>query len=184
MKDFYPFPLSLTLSIFVAGCAALGTKANLTAKVESDSFRKVALVITKQKTSNPSIDRRVDSLLVKEVLSQLSGLKPTPQVAFIGDADELLGNTELRNNLLTSYNTLLHVEIALSYNGALGRDNGYNSWVRMQAFKIPEKQSLGDTRFNTQMGKTYTKRPTLQESVHDGVIGAFGPWAKKISQRM
>lgn len=164
----------------LSACATLGTKSNLSAAVQPNTFQYVGLTITKQHSPDAQFNQRVDSLLVREFRMQLA-LIPEVRVAFLGDADALLSQPAGLQGASAIYSALVHVEITLSYNGALAHENGYNSWVRLQAFKLPEKQLLGDSYFNTQMGKVYTSKPTLEQSVHDGVVGALRPWLQKLT---
>ena len=172
-------PLLLMLLLALSGCAAFGTRSNLTAEVAPGAVRQVALVITRQATNHAPYNKTIDSLFIKEIITQLSASGAA--VAFVGGAEELLADEAAFRRLGQRYDAVLHAEINLKGDGRFSYNSGCNSWVRMQAFRISEKKLLGESYFNTLMGKSYWVSPDLYDSIHDGVAGALRPWLKRLA---
>ena len=166
----------LSAGLFTA-CAPLGTKSKFNAAVPLNGITNVALTISSVELPQGVTAQQADSAFVKEVATQLAAATGW-RVTYVGEANAVLqkATTLLQEG---NYQALAHAELQLRSYGVMRKAPRFNAWTRMQIFKIPEKQLLGESHFNTLMGKSYGVHPELPTAILDGVTGLMPPWQKR-----
>jgi hypothetical protein len=166
------------LAPILSGCAAFGTKTKFNAEAPISTIRHVAFTTSRVALPAGVTAQQADSVFVEEVAAKLA-VATGWKVTYIGEADAVISHADelLSNN---SYQAIVHAELLLKSYGVLRGIPRYNAWTRMQIFKFPEKQLIGESHFNTLMGKTYSLHPELSVAIRDGVDGLITPWQKRV----
>ncbi|WBO83055.1 hypothetical protein [Hymenobacter yonginensis] len=173
------FSLLLTPIVIatLSGCAALGSKSNFNASVPITGITDVALTTSSVSLPTGVSAQQADSVFVKELATKLATATGW-RVTYIGEAEAVLKNAnEFFQN--SRYQAIVHAELMLKSYGTLRGTPRYNAWTRLQIFKIPEKQLIGESHFNTLIGKSYALHPELTLAIQDGTTGLVAPWQKR-----
>ncbi|WP_310393572.1 hypothetical protein [Hymenobacter sp.] len=73
------------------------------------------------------------------------------------------------------YQLFVHAQLDAVQYGIQEGERHYEVWTKMCVWKFPENKWLGESRFNTLMGKPYNYHPTIEEAVGYSVVGLLLP---------
>jgi hypothetical protein len=166
----------ITLST-LSSCAMLGTKASFGEPNSAVSITRVALTTTRVILPAGVSAQQADSVFVKKLIVKLSAATGW-QIQYVGEVEAYL-TKGLASMDGQHYQAVVHAELMLKDYGMMQKAHRYNAWTRMQIFGVPGKQYIGESRFNTLMGKSYMVHPELNVAIEDGVNGLVEPWLKK-----
>jgi hypothetical protein len=167
----------ILLTFFSFSCAPLGTRTKNFNSIEKSSINEIAIVISEINWLDKNFGKYVDSLFINNLISSIE-LKLNVKATYVGFADGIIIQRDKFLNENPNFDAIIHCEIELMGMLTLDNSNRYNSRVRTQLFKIPEKALIAQTNFNTNLGKSYWRHPLLELAIRDGVDGAIIPYNK------
>jgi hypothetical protein len=168
--------LLFALFICFVSCAPLGTSYKSYNEVDFSTINKIGIIITKVDYRDAKFGEAVESMFVENLKTSLSNVHGKETV-FLGYANEVMdkGEDYMKDQPVDA---IIHCEIDINGMLTLDNSNRYNTTVRTQLFKVPEKVLIADSKFNTNLGKSYARHPLLEEAIKDGVEGAIKPLGK------
>lgn len=168
--------LLFVLFVCLVSCAPLGTSYKSYNEVDSNTINKIGIVITKVEYRDPEFGKAVESMFVENLKSSLSSVLGKEAI-YLGYADDVMAKGEdyMKDQPVGA---IIHCEIDINGMLTLDNSNRYNTTVRTQLFKVPEKVLIADSKFNTNLGKSYARHPLLEVAIKDGVEGAIKPLGK------
>lgn len=168
--------LLFALFICFVSCAPLGTSYKSYNAVDANTINKIGIIITKVDYSDAQFGEAVENMFVEDLKASLTDVLGKETV-YLGYANDVLdkGEDYMKDQPVDA---IIHCEIAIKGMLTLDNSNRYNTIVRTQLFKVPEKILIADSKFNTNLGKSYARHPLLEEAIKDGVAGAIKPLGK------
>ena len=164
------------IMFFLASCASLGTKTKTNKSIKTSSIKTIGVVTIKSTFPDEKVNEVTDSLFLSLLLVQLKAVTGK-EIKYLGETAEFLKQSD---EMMTGNNVdaIIECEIYLTEMATWDKSKRFNSRVRTQMFKIPEKIFIAKTDFNTIMGKSYMRHPLLEVAIKDGVAGAIQPLEK------
>jgi hypothetical protein len=157
-------------------CAPLGTSTNLY-QYTSIKAKKIGFYTFELDYPDKLLELKTDSIfkqnLIKEI-QELTGLVPE----FLGylSSDSDFERVKSTNH---DYELILVSQLQLTEMFNLGATRRFNTTIRTFLIEEKSKAPIIETKFNTNMGKTYWRHPVLETAIRDGVNGAIRPYRKK-----
>lgn len=162
--------------LFVCSCASLGTKTKTNSSIDVSSIKTIGVVTTRSTFPDEKVNRITDSLFLSLIVSQLQ-TATGKEIKYLGETNAFLKQPQESLNE-SNVDAVVQCEIYLVQMVTLDKSKRFNSRVRTQMFKLPEKVFIAETDFNTTMGKSYGRHPLLDVAIKDGVTGAVRPLQK------
>lgn len=173
MRKYY---LIIFLIATIISCAPLGTSTHLyrNTKVQAN---KIGYYTFKLNYPDKLLERRTDSIFNQNLnrgIKDLTGIAPEFLGYLLSDSDfERIKNTNHDHDLII----VSQLQLTEMFN--LSATRRFNATVRTFLIETESNTPIVETRFKTNMGKSYWRHPILETAIRDGVNGAIRPYRKK-----
>lgn len=138
--------------LFACSCASLGTNTKTNKSIDVSSIKTIGMVTTRSTFPDEGVNKITDSLFLNLMISQLHA-STGKEVKYLGETNDFLKQSEASLKE-SNVDAVIQCEIYLAQMATLDKSKRFNSRVRTQMFKVPEKIFIAETDFNTTMGKS------------------------------